>query len=357
MKYDISVIIPVFNTEQYISRAIDSVLNQNFNSFEIIIVNDGSTDDSREILETYSKKYENIKVIHKENEGLGFARNTGLSYAEGEYILFLDSDDYIDKDTLEKVYNRAINTNADITVFNMRKVRELDNSIIEEQFLRLNDEVVNIKKIGINKYFKDYFFPYIHGHEACNKLYKNDLLKRSQVLFDKNDEICSEDLLFNLKLIPFLQTIASINESFYNYVQRENSLMNTPYRKNLNYRFTNLINIFNDYINQFKNINLNNEISVLNYNLLNSILYNESQKYGNKVSIYLKELKYMTKNSKVFKNTLKNIIYSKQCEELLIANNIKRKTTLIIRVFCFLCYINIYLGSVFWYIFMKIIGR
>lgn len=357
MVYKISIIIPVYNTEKYLSKAIESVLNQTFSDFEIIIINDGSEDNSGKIADCYSMNHEKIKVIHKDNEGLGYARNTGLKYANGDYILFLDSDDYIDKYTLEKVYNKAKNTNSDITVFNMRKVRECDGSVIEEQFLNLNDEIVDMKSIGINEYFKNYFFPYIHGHEACNKLYKSELIKKSQVLFDKNDYICSEDLLFNLKLIPYIQTIASINESFYNYVQRENSLMNTPYRNNLNYRFTNLINTFYEYINQFKDIDLENEISILSYNLLNAILYNESEKYGNKIRVYLRELKYTNKNSKIFKQSLKNITYSNYCKELLIANNIKRKTIVIIRVFCFLCYINVYLGGSFWYIFMKLLAR
>lgn len=357
MNYKISIIIPVYNTEKYLHRAVESVLNQNFDDFEIVIINDGSIDSSGEIAENYSKEYKNITVIHKKNEGLGFARNTGLEYVNGEYILFLDSDDYIDKGTLEKVYNKAKNTNADITVFNMRKVREEDNSIIEEKFLKLNDEVIDLKTIGINKYFERYFFPYVHGHEACNKLYKNELLKRSEVLFDKNDDICSEDLLFNLKLIPFIGTIASINESFYNYVQRENSLMNTPYRKDLNYRFTNLINIFYEHISQFKGINLEKETSILSFNLLNAVFYNESKKFGNKISVYAKELKYIKENSKVFNSSLKNIVYSNYCKDLLIANNLKRKTIAIIRIFSFLCCINIYLASSFWYIFIKLLNK
>ena len=325
MNYKISIIIPVYNTEKYLSRAIDSVLKQKFDGVEIIIVNDGSNDKSGIIADKYRMSYKHIRVIHKENEGLGFARNTGLSYANGEYILFLDSDDYIDKGTLYKIYNLATSTNADLTVFNMRKVMEKNDFIIQEKFLNLKNETINIKDIGINKYFKEYFFPYVHGHEACNKLYKKNLLNRSNVLFDKNDLICSEDLLFNLKLIPYVNIISSTNESLYNYVQRENSLMNTPYRKDLNYRFTNLINIFNEYANKFDHINLSKEISVLNYNLINSVLYNESQKYGNKFSIYLKELKYSSKNCNIFKNSMKDIAFSKYCEELLIKQNIKKK--------------------------------
>lgn len=357
MKYKISVIIPVYNTEKYLSRAIESVLFQDFENFEIIIVDDGSTDNSGMISDDYSFKHKNIKVIHKENEGLGFARNTGLKHVSGDYILFLDSDDYIDKYTLKKVYNIAKDTQADITVFNMRKVSEDDNYIIEEKFLKLDKETINLKELGINKYFKDYFFTYKHGHEACNKLYKNDLLQRSKVLFDKNDLICSEDLLFNLKLIPYIDTISSVDESLYNYVQRENSLMNTQYRSHLNYRFTNLINLFNSNMSKFEDINLSKEISILNYNLLNAVLHNESQKYGNKFSIYLKELKYSRDKCKLFKGTMKDIAFSKYCRELLLVQGIKNTTATVIRIFCLLCYINVYVGSLYWYLFMVIVGR
>lgn len=357
MEYKISIIIPVYNTEKYLSRCIESALNQNFDSFEIIIINDGSTDNSGTIADNYSSQNHNINVIHKKNKGLGFARNTGLEYAKGEYILFLDSDDYIDKGTLEKVYNTAKNTKSDITVFNMRKINESDNSIIQERLLDLKNETINIKNMGLNEYFKKYFFPYIHGHEACNKLYKMSLLNKSHVLFDKNDLICSEDLLFNLKLLPYVKSISSTNHSFYNYMQRENSLMNTQYRQNLNYRFTNLINMYNEYIKKFNHIDLRKEISVLNFNLLNAVFSNDFNKYGNDLIMYVKELKYANKNNKMFKESMKNIAFSNACQELLICNNFRVKTSKIIKLFCLLSYINIYLGAILWYLFMKLVRR
>ena len=215
MKYKISIIIPVYNTEKYLSRAIESVLRQEFDDFEIIIVDDGSTDSSRFIADNYSLYNDNITVIHKENEGLGFARNTGLKCANGDYILFLDSDDYIDKNTLKRIYCVAKNTNADITVFNMRKISEKDNSVIEEEFLKLKQETISIKEMGINNYFKCYFFPYIHGHEACNKLYKKTLLQKSRILFDKNDLICSEDFARQYTNLEFhIYDANSINQVF-----------------------------------------------------------------------------------------------------------------------------------------------
>lgn len=117
MPYKISVIIPVYNVEKYLRKCIDSVLCQKGIVFEIILVDDGSTDSSAFICDKYIEKYENIKVIHKKNEGLGYARNSGLEIASGEYIFFLDSDDWIVKGTLKTLYTLAKKNDADMVCF------------------------------------------------------------------------------------------------------------------------------------------------------------------------------------------------------------------------------------------------
>lgn len=350
----ISIIMPVYNTEKYVETAIKSILDQTFKDFELIIVNDGSTDASKDIIDKYYKIDNRIKIVNKINEGLGYARNSGLEYASGKYILFIDSDDYIESYTLEEIYIAAEKNKADITVFNMKKVMETTGQVIEEKFLKLKNETISIKNIGINKYFEEYFFPYIHGHEACNKLYKYELLKSSKVLFDSNDYICSEDLLFNIKLLPFVDKITSINKSYYSYTQRTNSLMNSGYRKKLNERFTNLINEYKNYIDKIKEVNLDKEISVLYFNLINSVLVNEGKKYGNKPSVYYKVLKET--NSKYFKECMKNIAVSQKCKKLLNKYGMKNYTVVIIRYFCIISYINIKMASFVWYLYMNIVG-
>src|SRR5699024_6933853 len=109
----VSVIVPVYNVEKYIEKCIQTLVNQTLQDLEIIIVNDGSTDNSEKIIKKYKKEYKNIIYVTKENGGLSSARNFGLLYATGEYVAFLDSDDYVDKIIYEKMYNKAKETNSD----------------------------------------------------------------------------------------------------------------------------------------------------------------------------------------------------------------------------------------------------
>ena len=114
---NISVVIPIFNTAPYLKECLDSVLNQTFTDFEVICVNDGSNDSSLEILKKYQQKDNRIKIINQENKGAGAARNVGIDHSRGEYILFLDSDDYLDKDTLNDCYEIAHSKSLDILLF------------------------------------------------------------------------------------------------------------------------------------------------------------------------------------------------------------------------------------------------
>ena len=113
----ISVIIPVYNVEKYLNACIESVLSQSFNDYEIILVDDGSTDNSGALCDEFAAKYDSISVIHQENKGLGGARNTGIDAAKGSYILFLDSDDTIDPDCLKICYEKAEKHNCDMVAF------------------------------------------------------------------------------------------------------------------------------------------------------------------------------------------------------------------------------------------------
>ena len=115
-EYKLSVIIPVYNVEEYLVETLDSVVNQTMDNYEIILVNDGSTDNSQSIIDDYAKRYENIVSIYQENSGPGKARNKGIDVSRGEYIIFVDSDDIIPRDALLKRYNHAIDNNADIAV-------------------------------------------------------------------------------------------------------------------------------------------------------------------------------------------------------------------------------------------------
>ena len=145
----ISIVIPVYNVEKYLRECLDSLINQTFNDFEVICVNDGSKDSSLEILNEYAQKDIRFKVISQENGGSGSARNNGLSRAQGKYVQFLDGDDYFEPEMLEKLYNLAEKHQADITVCSSRKVDD-EGNITET---RNPNSPLNLNLIPFNKIF------------------------------------------------------------------------------------------------------------------------------------------------------------------------------------------------------------
>ena len=130
----VSVIVPVYNVEKYLKDCLDSVVNQTLEDIEIICVNDGSTDNSLAILEEYAEKDSRIKIITQENKGLGGARNTGLYHANGEYISFIDSDDWIELNTFEELYNMSKNLDLDMLMFQMKVFNIETGEFIEDQY-------------------------------------------------------------------------------------------------------------------------------------------------------------------------------------------------------------------------------
>lgn len=217
----ISVIIPVYKVEQYIKKCLDSVLNQTLLDTEIIIVDDGSPDNCYEIIKEYSEIDCRVKIVRKDNGGLSSARNAGLDIATGEYIAFVDSDDWIEPDMLECMYEAASNCGADVVICNYRMI--YDDKVKDRAF-KLANETINIEKIGLPEYFYKYFFPSIHGHAVWNKIYKRDIIEKNSLRFENNREIFSEDLLFNLYIFCHIKKICSVDGIFYNYFQRNGSL-------------------------------------------------------------------------------------------------------------------------------------
>lgn len=206
-----SIIVPVYNVEKYIGKCLDSIMNQTFKDYEVIVVNDGTKDKSMDIV----KKYD-VKVINQENQGLSVARNTGLSKAKGEYLLFLDSDDYIEKDLLKEL-NKSLKSKPDLVRFQVREVYENSCDIKdypEQEFNNLNGvEAFNI----ISKY---------HFVEtASTYIYKRDYFLKEQFSFKKGT--FHEDYGLIPLVIMKASSVTSINYIGYNYLQRENSIMST----------------------------------------------------------------------------------------------------------------------------------
>lgn len=198
MKVQISIIVPIFNSEKYLERCLDSLINQTFKNIEIILVNDGSTDSSREIISRYLNKDNRLKCIDKKNEGQASARNLGLSIAKGEYISFIDSDDWIEINMLEKMYDFAIINNADVCMCGI-------NYHYEKQI------IAELPKLIKNK--KEAFIDPLMA-SPCNKVYKKSMLKNIKFY---EGGIKYEDLYFNMIVYMNMKKIVHLQEIYYNY--------------------------------------------------------------------------------------------------------------------------------------------
>lgn len=225
----VSVIVPFYNVEKYIDRCLNSLVNQTLEDIEIIIVNDGSKDNSETIAKEYASKYKNkIIYLKKENGGLSDARNYAIPYATGEYIAFLDSDDYVEVNMYEQMYEKAKKENADI---------------VECDFLW---EYPNEKIESKGKIYKDKHDILLNARVvAWNKLIKKELIEKTKVKFPYG--LRYEDVEFFYKLIPYINKLDIVNKPFVHYVQRDNSISNSQ-----NSRTKEIIDILDNVINYYK---------------------------------------------------------------------------------------------------------
>lgn len=225
----VSIIVPVFNMEKYLAKCLDSLTSQTLTDIEIVAVNDESTDASPEIITAYAEKDRRIRVVHRSNGGLSMARNSGLDVATGEYVGFVDSDDWVEREMFERMYEAGHRNSADIVICNYNRIFE---NAVERSRLGIETETVDVAALGIRRYFDKYQFTYKHGDEAWNKIYRREFLEGFGIRFERNREIFSEDKLFNLYCLLHVKKISTLDSSFYNYLQRPGSIM---YRRKPDY--------------------------------------------------------------------------------------------------------------------------
>ena len=218
----VSVIVPIYQVEKYLPKCIDSILAQTFCDFELILVNDGTKDNSPAIMQEYAKRDSRIRLVHKENGGLSSARNAGLDVAAGEYIAFVDADDYIEPTLLADTVAAMDRSGADQVLFNYRKV--VDDQILDA-YLHFEDEVIDLEKLGLARYFYQYWMPYTHGQEAWSKLYRRSVIEENDLRFMPNNEIFAEDTLFSAMYLLHTKKIAALSKPYVYYIQRGDSLM------------------------------------------------------------------------------------------------------------------------------------
>lgn len=205
----VSIIIPVFNTEKYLKKCLDSVLNQTLSSIEVICINDCSEDNSLEILKEYSNKDKRLKLIDfKVNQGVSIARNKGVSESSGDYIGFIDSDDFVELDFYEKLYKKASETNADCAKGNIYTTKEDGSNPILTDFYNQNN------KIKENKAYFCYGF--------TSAIYKASLIKDNNINFPEKI-IHFEDPYFSIMANIFMTTVEIVDSAKYYYVKRNSS--------------------------------------------------------------------------------------------------------------------------------------
>lgn len=303
----ISIIIPVFNMEDKLNKCIQSVINQTYDNLEIILVNDGSKDNSLKICENYKNIDNRIKLISINNNGVSNARNIGIKNATGKYIGFVDSDDYIDNDMFETLYNNIKDNNADLSIIGYQ-IETIDNKVIKNTNLDKyeNIEIMTQSQVYEKILDKNYFQGY-----CWNKLFKSDLLK--DIFFDANIYIC-EDLLFVCEYLKKCKTIVYNRKNSYHYVYYQNSSWNMSYLP----KWATIIDSYERIINIYKNLDKKLETLILytyfkvNCSLKYRIKKSKDKDYDllNKVENNIKEnYKFIMKSNLQFKKKIEIILF------------------------------------------------
>ena len=256
----VTVIVPVYNVEKYLKECIDSILAQTYMQKDIILVDDGSKDGSPKICDEYVDKFENVSCIHKENGGLSSARNAGLDKATGDYIMFVDSDDYLPQNALEVMVSEMESKNADYIVANYMNCNE-DGSLWAKPIFDTN-KYKNFK-VEINDY-KDSFF--IMNSSACNKMFSREFIEKYNMRFTLG--VPAEDAIFTMNCFIKSKNVYYIPDVVYYYRQR-NAASSISTNCNINY-FNGISKAYKIIYDLFKD---NNEIGFYRFFYAKSMTY------------------------------------------------------------------------------------
>lgn len=281
----ISVIVPIYNAEQYLEKCIDSIINQTYTNFEIILVNDGSTDNSGSICDEYAKKDSRIRVIHKENGGLSSARNVGLDNANGEYVSFVDSDDWIEQDMLETLYNSCEENNAEISCGGRYDV--YPKSTIVGLCPKNSECISRIEMI------KKLFASVECDCSVCDKLFKRSLFNEIRFPIGQINE--DEAIFYNL--LGGATCIALVNKPLYNYFHRASSISTSDFTERKLIYMENAIKIKNLVIEKYPELRYEAEVFYATKLFWFLTMIDESSKGARKKfkSIFKEKLKELSK--------------------------------------------------------------
>lgn len=290
----VSVIIPVYNVEKYLRKCLDSVINQTYKDLEIICINDGSTDNSLQILEKYSEKDERIKIINRQNGGLSAARNSGLDIAVGKYVYFVDSDDWIEPNTINELVNIIESYNVDVVI------HEANNILNDSSFIGTNLDA----QAWFDSYTKNngiYDVPKEINRDICpvtwNKLYKVDIINKYYCRFPEG--LVNEDELFLWTYMIHCKNFYYLNKKLYNYLRRSDSIMGT---RDNSPKILDILEILSEIyktVKKYKDINEYQEYLTQNYvNNINLLFQRMPKEYKREALNRIKEYYEKTNHDK-----------------------------------------------------------
>ncbi len=255
----LSIIIPVYNAENFIERCINSILKQcnGLENIELVIVNDGSTDNSEHILNNMAKTNSIIKLYTQENKGEGYTRNIGLERAKGEYICFVDADDFLDGDIIERIYKSIkVHNESDVIMYGMKRVTENGKVMSKVEF---NNETITVSELLSRK---------IYSNSVCNKVFRIKNIRDNNVQFNTIVKTAT-DFDFSFRMLFFSEKITTLNGLNYNYIVNPDSVSNIRTSNHLE-RLANHSAVVANNLKSFLDNNKHND----NHNVFNSWLQN-----------------------------------------------------------------------------------
>mgnify|MGYP002567683511 FL=1 len=317
----ITIIIPIYNVDKYLKRCLDSVLNQEYSNIQVILIDDGSNDMSSLICDEYVKKDKRCEVIHINNQGVSHARNEGIKLAKGQYLTFVDADDWVEQKIYVKLYENIKKYNADISICNYQ-IR-YDESRMEKNQIESRIDILE-KNDAIKLLIEEKYF----GGFLMNKLFSADVIKKIAL----NEEIyILEDLLFCYEVFNNAKKIVYDSENLYNYYQRETSALHKRYS------WKNLTGIWVwEYLRK-------KEIEKDNNDIVSRILLRELMPI-NKSIVYLR--KDLLNKKLLYSNEWLNNKRKKYLNEVIKASNVSKKEKIRIIIWCITPKLAIMLGNI-----------
>lgn len=289
---NVSIIMPVYNKEKYLDKSIKSILDQTYENFELIIINDGSTDNSSYICHRFEQEDSRIKVIDIENNGVSNARNIGIKNANGQYVQFIDGDDYVDEDMIERLVNLSEKYNTDIIITAIKKIdlklKKSREVVLPFSGLKSVDDMMdNFAQVQKET-----------GIYGCvsNKFIRKSIIDKYNLKFDKKLWL-AEDLDFYLELYKYVTNVYFCNKSYYSYVQETENSSTTSNKKHDYLQQAEIILKEKEMLN-FKNALNENNLNVVNSVITDFIMSYIHQRFDYNYKHFIKDLDVIIRNDK-----------------------------------------------------------